>query len=319
MSQQEYEALLSRLEAIDPHYETLFPTADERAIWAYAAALIDDVEHAPLEGVILLCCIGAGLPQICDQAQAAATLLFALRPTADVFVFDAAQRAALAHAMAWSRPTARQFAQAFARAAEQGRGGDIYLRTLALEGAALVPLLHDDVAAIGDTVTLLLSALAPLPVAPGDAAFVPVKVVKLLARCFELVADDRIVPAVRALVDAPVWAVAEEARAMLALVLLHAALRDARDAFTAASLLDESAWLAIDAAEGERPDAELLVLVARTLLVEVPAGSWKGHVAWRERARELLFDLMRVFRETRDPPPPEETILNALRAVLTAH
>lgn len=63
----------------------------------------------------------------------------------------------------------------------------------------------------------------------------------------------------------------------------------------------------------------MLAVVARTLLAEVPASSWKGHGAWRERARELLLDLMRVFRETRDPPPPEETILNALRAVLTAH
>ena len=40
-------------------------------------------------------------------------------------------------------------------------------------------------------------------------------------RLRELVADDRIVPAVRALVDAPVWAVAEEARAMLALARLY--------------------------------------------------------------------------------------------------
>lgn len=236
------------------------------------------------------------------------------------FVFGAAQHAALAHATAWTTPTARQFARAFARAAsELARGGDMYMRTLALEGATLVPLLRGDVAAIGDTVTLLLSALAPLPVDPGDAAFIPVKAIKLLARCFELVADDRIVPAVRALVDAPSWAVAEEARAMLALVMLHAALRDARDAFAAASLLDESARLAAEAAEGERPDAELLVLVARTLLVEAPAGSWKGHGAWRERARELLLDLMRVFRETRDPPPPEGAVLKALHAALTAH
>jgi hypothetical protein len=171
-------------------------------------------------------------------------------------VFDAAQRAALAHATAWTTPTARQFAQAFARAAEQGRGGDMYMRTLALEGAALVPLLRGDVAAIGDTVVLLLSALAPLPVDPGDAAFIPVKAIKLLARCFEVLSDDRIVPALRALVDAPSWAIAEEARAMLPLVMLHAALRDARDVFAAASLLDESARLATQAAEGERPDAE---------------------------------------------------------------
>lgn len=50
---------------------------------------------------------------------------------------------------------------------------------------------------------------------------------------------------------------------MLALVMLHAALRDARDAFAAASLLDERARLAAEAAEGERPDAELLAIVAR--------------------------------------------------------
>ena len=181
-----------------------------------------------------------------------------------------------------------------------------------------MPLLRGDVAAIGDTVTLLLSALAPLPVDPGDAAFIPVKAIKLLARCFELVADDRIVPAVRALVDAPVWAVAEEARAMLALVLLHAALRDARDAAAAASLLDESARLATEAAEGERPDAALLALIARIVLAEVPDRVWRGHGAWRDQARELLLDLMRVFRETRDPPPPEGAVLNALRAALLA-
>ena len=111
---------------------------------------------------------------------------------------------------------------------------------------------------------------------------------------------------------------ADIVRTVAAILSSHTPWREALEAMHAPGL-DESAWLAIDAAEGERPDAELLVLVARTLLVEVPAGSWKGHVAWRERARELLFDLMRVFRETRDPPPPEETILNALRAVLTAH
>jgi hypothetical protein len=62
----------------------------------------------------------------------------------------------------------------------------------------------------------------------------------------------------------------------------------------------------------------MLAVVARTLLAEVPASSWKGHGAWRERARELLLDLMRVFRETRDPPP-EGAVLKALRAALTAH
>jgi hypothetical protein len=155
-------------------------------------------------------------------------------------VFGAAQHAALAHATAWITPTARQFALAFARAAsELARGGDMYLRTLPLEGVALVPLLRGDVAALGDTVTLLLSALAPLPSDPGDAAFIPLKAIKLLACCFKVLSDDRIVPALRALVDAPGWAVAEEARAMLALVMLHAALRDARDAFAAASRGDD--------------------------------------------------------------------------------
>jgi hypothetical protein len=32
MSQQAYDALLARLAALNPHYETLFPAADETAI-----------------------------------------------------------------------------------------------------------------------------------------------------------------------------------------------------------------------------------------------------------------------------------------------
>lgn len=173
---------------------SIFALIPEHIVWSYATTILDDPEQNYLLGPTLLQGIGAAFPQLADRTAASMALLHVLHPTYDSFIYEAAQRVVLSYAREWEKSVARKFHDAFADGYRKTlEVGDQFIALLALEGAIMLPLYRSDDSLLYNAIGLLLNDFPPIPTDPTDPAYLPVKALKLLGRCYDRRPNDHII------------------------------------------------------------------------------------------------------------------------------
>jgi hypothetical protein len=137
----------------------VFDFIPEYSIWQHARAIFDDPEQGGLVGPTLLRAICEALDVIRDRASATDTVLYALKPSFDSLVYNAAQKTVLSHALEWSSDTAKQFYSVFEHDYLKTAvgDGDQFVASLALEGAVMLPIYRADERLLYSAIGLLLN------------------------------------------------------------------------------------------------------------------------------------------------------------------
>ena len=137
------------------------------------------------------------------------------------------RRYSLSYAKEWEESLARKFYKTFEETYENTvNEGDQFIARLALEGAVMLPMYRVDDGLLHRAIGLLLDEFPPIPSDPGDPAFLPVKALKLLGRCYDRYPQDSsIAKKVQETIGCANYAVDLEAHFILGIIKLYDAFR----------------------------------------------------------------------------------------------
>lgn len=268
MSTSELEQMNQALYRADKVHNpgAIFTFVEENLIWHYAKALLDDQEWNYLLAPTLFQGINAAFSTITNLEAAYDLLLYALHFT-DTHLnlsYQAAQHTILNHANVWNKKDTRHFYRTFEEnyftAVERGNQ---FTAILSLEGAVMLSLFRREDDLVHRALSLLLGDFPPIPDDPGDPAYLPVKALKLLSRCYDYYpTDPSIQPMVEQCVGSANYAVDTEAHFTLGIIALYHAFQ-APDRPTFLSALHETTAYFSTAAisEENRTDAELFAAI----------------------------------------------------------
>jgi hypothetical protein len=278
----------------------LFTTLHEPLVWQYATEILDD-EDAPQYAHTLIRAITAYLPQLRQHDKARDTLVHSLRSNTFGFLYRDTELAVLQHAGSWTTSDALAFFAQFENTYRaQAQAGDHFIGQLALEGAVMLALLRSDDGLLYRAIGLLLSEFPVVPADTGDAAYLPVKAVKLLARCYDRKPGDAAIgDRVRALTGNDNLATQNEARYTLGIIRLYDAFAaDNQESFLRA--LAEARDSFENAARGEedRSDAELFAAIIECYFLLSSGGPVPEALSSVQRAQAVLAKRLMVFGGT---------------------
>ncbi|MDQ5822770.1 MAG: hypothetical protein M3441_00985 [Chloroflexota bacterium] len=280
---------------------SLFDILPESVVWS-SAKLVLDQDDGSEQPDILLDAIDAYLPRATDAQGARDVLLHILATDPYGLLFRRAQRIILNHATIWSNADSKVYADTFEHyySEEKEPDGDHFRAAAALEGLVMLALLRNDNGPLYKAIGVLMGDFPAVPADPHDAAYLPVKALKLLSRCFDRrPSHSDLVKEIEARVDVPNFAVDTEARYALGLVRLYDAFRaeestDFVDALAGARDLFENAARS----EENRTDAELFAAVTNCYLALTAGRSIHEATTSVQAARSAIWQRLTVLSDT---------------------
>jgi len=286
---------LARIEAESLSAEMLFCLLAESQVLAQAEMIMTDSALRSETGPVLIEAIAPRATKAELQRSVARVLVAALQAPYDPFLFRDAQRTVLESAPLWLPDVAGTFFETFETHYRYllTNNGSSYVAALALEGAIALALHQPQATGLLDSaIGVLLRYFPPVPVDPADPAFLPVKALKLLGRCYDLCPDRPGIKAkIQEMISSGNSAVNAEARFGAGLTLLYdvfrssdpktlqKALTEAIDCFGKAALMEES-----------RSDAALYAELGQAylwLMTGMPRESVRSAV---EKTQQALID-----------------------------
>jgi hypothetical protein len=303
---QVVQAISQADEQHDP--ASIFALVPERIVWSYATAILDDPEQNYLLGPTLLQGIGAAFPQLTDRTAASTMLLHALYQTHDSLIYEAAQRVALSYAREWEKSVARKFHDAFVdRYRKMMEKGDQFIALLALEGAVMLPLYRMDDSLLYSAIGLLLNDFPPLPVDPADPAYLPVKALKLLGRCYDRRPNDHVIAqTVLERIGCANYPVDTEARFTYGMIRLYDAFQASDATMFLAALTDaENLFKTAAQAEEGRLDAQLFAVITQCYILLLTTGQLDKVAEATRQAKEMLTERFLAFGGEETSPSVE--------------
>lgn len=168
----------------------IFVLVPENIIWSYARSIFDDLELKDY-GPTLLQSIDEAFASIRDRDFACDLLLHILASATDKLIYRSAQQVVLHKSGVLEKKFVRQLYNFF-EASYQNHidGGDAFIAQLSLEGAVLLPVFRADNGLLHRAISLLIEDFPPIPDEPSNAAYLPVKAIKLLGRCYDCIPKD---------------------------------------------------------------------------------------------------------------------------------
>jgi hypothetical protein len=277
---------------------SIFSLISERLVWDYAAAILDDPEYHYLYGPTLLQGIGVAFPHLEDRTAICATVLHALKSTNDSLVYEAAYSIILSYAKVWEESLARKFYKIFEESYESTLdGGDQFIARLALEGTVMLPIYRADDGLLHRAIGLLLDEFPPIPHDPGDPAYLSVKALKLLGRCYDRYPQDSsIAKMVQQTIGCANYAVDAEAHFILGVIKLYDAFRASdENAFLEDLHVANDLFKVAAKAEEGRTDAELFSTIIQCYLLLLERVQPLATVEMIRKANEVLTERLFSF------------------------
>ena len=277
---------------------SIFNLVSESIVWSHAATIFDDPEQNCLFGPTLLKGIGAVLPRLEDKAAVRKTLLHALHSIFDSLTYEAAQRVILSYSQEWERSTARQFYNAFADVYQRMmETGDQFIAMLALEGAVMLPLYRADDSLLYNAIGLLLNDFPSIPTNPDASAYLPVKALKLLSRCYDRHPQDSvIVQKVQEIIGCANYSVDTEAHFTLGVIYLYDSFRAAdSNSFLAALTKANDLFKTAARSEEQRTDAELFTTITQCYISLLTTVQVQDIALTVREAKEILTERLLAF------------------------
>lgn len=201
-----------------------------------------------------------------DQAGIGKLVIFSLNNLEESIAYQDAQYIALNFALKWSREMAKDIYNAFRSKylKHKSEDGNLFVASLSLEGAIMLPILRSDSYLFIGALGLILNDFPDLPLDPNDPALLVVKALKLLGHCYDFRPTNKDIPhKISEFIGRNNFAVDAEAHYNYGIVRLYAAfqsndaesllqaMRDARNHFERAMSGQEN-----------RSDAELFSIIA---------------------------------------------------------
>ncbi len=275
----------------------IFVSIPENTIWSNAKSIFDDLELKDF-GPTLLQSIDEVFASICDRDSACDLLLHILTSTADKLTYRAVQHVILHNAEMLEKKFVRQLYNLFeANYQHHVDVGDAFIAQLSLEGAVLLPVFRADNGLLHRAISLLVEDFPPIPEEPSNAAYLPVKAIKLLGRCYDCVPkDSAIIQKIQECVQCSNYAVSTEARFVSGIIALYDAF-SASDEITFLSTLDAAAehFNAAVVSEEKRTDAELLAAITQCYALLLKSTSSQGFKEVVSYAEEVITERLLVF------------------------
>lgn len=242
----------------------IFDRLPENTVWQHSEYLISDAQHGPLIGPTLLHAIYDSFNRLANRAALQSFLIFALSPSFDEAIYEAAQSLVLGYAPLWDAGQAKQFyftfEEGYRKALKLGRS---FVALQALEGAVMLSIFRDDDGLMFRAMGTLLSDFPPIPDDIRDPAFLPVKALKLLGRCYDARPNNAgIAEAIKERIGVPNVAVDAEARFNYGVVKLYEAFRSTDSVGLRDVLMEARDYLRAASVEEEnRTDADLFAAI----------------------------------------------------------
>jgi len=275
----------------------IFVSLPENLIWSNARSIFDNPELSDY-GPTLLQSIDEAFTSMNERDAACDLLLHILTSTTDKLIYGSAQHAVLHHSNMLEKKFVRQVYSLFESSYQYHKdGGDIFIAQLSLEGAVLLPVFRAEHGLLHRAISLLIEDFPPIPEEPSNAAYLPVKAVKLLGRCYDCVPkDSAIIQKIQECVQCSNYAVSTEARFVSGIISLYEAF-SASDESTFLSTLDDAArhFNAAAVSEEKRTDAELLAAITRCYILLLKSASSREIREVVSYAEEVLAERLLVF------------------------
>lgn len=165
----------------------VFDLLSEEEVWQHAKSIFSDPDKSSSLGPTLLEAIRSNLDSLEHRDKLHDLLLYVLNlSTADSLVYRTTQRVVIISALKWRPDEANILHTAFEKRYSQAlEDNELYVAEIALEGALLLALFTANQGLFYRSVGLLLSHFPTVSSDNADAAYLPVKAIKLLGRCYD--------------------------------------------------------------------------------------------------------------------------------------
>lgn len=291
------EALYAADEQHNP--ALLFSLLPEDLIWSSTLPLLDNPEYQYLLGPTLLQGINTAFSRLQDKDAVQRTLLHVLQSVDDDVAYLTAQQVILTHALAWSKNATREFFQAFETRYYKLASENYFLAQIALEGAVMLPIFRDDPHLFYRSFSFILESFPLPPTEADDPAFLSVKALKLLGRCYDYRPSDDILTKVHACLGCANYAADTEARFVLGIISLYTAFQANDEAsFLVALERAEHYFVGATQSQENRTDAELFMILTQCYLLFLTHTSIDTLAFKVSQAQNIVMERFLMLRGT---------------------
>lgn len=206
----------------------VFSMFSEEDIWISSHLVLEKKDESNDPALIFTRLIASQYSKIKDKDSANSFLLYILQITQDDLIFEAAEGALVKFSSEIDDKLLISFHRTLeTRYIDAIESNRTFIAIKALEGAVMLSILNGNDSLLLRSVSLLLNDFPAQPTDPDDPAYLCVKAIKLLGRCFDKRPDIKDIYAkVESRIDCDNYAINNEIQFNLGLMLLYDAFRE---------------------------------------------------------------------------------------------